>query len=117
MPTVPIEQLAVTGTGIDAALAGRSRTLAVDPWLLRYPAIVTARPVQQSKPKRRHLVDADGNALPTICDDDRWARLQAGTGGRLHPILVEITTDGIDPLSMLSDAPPSRLTGPAVTAL
>lgn len=117
VPTTPIGQLAVTGMGIDAALAGRARTLAVDPWLLRYPAIVTARPVQQSKPKRRHLVDADGNALPTICDDDRWARLQAATGGRLHPILAEITADGLDPLSMLSDAPPSRLTGPAVTAL
>ncbi|WP_454792403.1 SWIM zinc finger family protein [Mycolicibacterium lutetiense] len=117
VPTVPIERLSVTGTGIDDALAARARALAVDPWLLRFPAIVTARAVQHSRPKRRHLVDADGNALPAICDDDRWARLQAGSGGRLQPLLVEITTDGIDPLSMLNDAPPSRLAGPAVTAL
>lgn len=117
MPTTPIERLAVTGAGIDAALAGRARALAVDPWLLRFPAIVTARAVEQSRPKRRHLADADGNALPAICDDDRWARLQAGTGGRLQPLLVEITTEGIDPLSLLSEEPPSRLTGPAVTAL
>lgn len=117
VPTTPIERLAVTGTGIDAALAGRARALAVDPWLLRFPAVVTARPVQQAKPKRRYLVDADGSALPAICDDDRWARLQAGSGGRLQPVLVEITRDGVDPLSLLSDAPPSRLTGPAVTAL
>lgn len=117
VPTALISRLSVTGTGIDAALAGRARALAVDPWLLRYPAIVIARPVQHSRPKRRYVADAEGNALPAICDDDRWARLQAGTGGRLQPMLVEITTDGIDPLSMLSDAPPSRLTGPAVTAL
>ncbi len=117
VPTVPIERLNVAGAGIDHALEGRARALAVDPWLLRYPAIVIARPVQHSRPKRRYLVDADGNALPAICDDDRWARLQAGTGGRLQPMLVEISTDGVDPLSMLSDAPPSRLAGPAVTAL
>lgn len=117
VPTVPVERLNVTGTGIDDALAARARALAVDPWLLRFPAIVTARAVQHGRPKRRHLADADGNALPAICDDDHWARLQAGSGGRLQPLLVEITADGIDPLSMLSDAPPSRLTGPAVTAL
>ena len=114
---VAIEHLNVTGTAIDDALAARARALAVDPWLLRFPAVVNARAVQHSRPKRRHLVDADGNALPAICDDDRWARLQAGSGGRSRPLLVEITTDGVDPLSMLSDAPPSRLTGPAVTAL
>ncbi len=117
VPTVAIEHLNVTGTAIDDALAARARALAVDPWLLRFPAVVNARAVQHSRPKRRHLVDADGNALPAICDDDRWARLQAGSGGRSRPLLVEITTDGVDPLSMLSDAPPSRLTGPAVTAL
>lgn len=117
VPTVAIEHLNVTGTAIDDALAARARALAVDPWLLRFPAVVNARAVQHSRPKRRHLVDADGNALPAICDDDRWARLQAGSGGQLRPLLVEITTDGVDPLSMLSDAPPSRLTGPAVTAL
>ncbi|MFV8265883.1 SWIM zinc finger family protein [Mycolicibacterium peregrinum] len=117
VPTVAIEHLNVTGTAIDDALAARYRALAVDPWLLRFPAVVNARAVQLSRPKRRHLVDADGNALPAICDDDRWARLQAGSGGQSRPLLVEITTDGVDPLSMLSDAPPSRLTGPAVTAL
>lgn len=117
VPTVAIEHLNVTGTAIDDALAARARALAVDPWLLRFPAVVNARAVQHSRPKRRHLVDADGNALPAICDDDRWARLQAGSGGQSRPLLVEITTDGVDPLSMLSDAPPSRLTGPAVTAL
>ncbi|MFV8244672.1 SWIM zinc finger family protein [Mycolicibacterium peregrinum] len=117
VPTVAIEHLNVTGTAIDDALAARARALAVDPWLLRFPAVVNARAVQLSRPKRRHLVDADGNALPAICDDDRWARLQAGSGGQSRPLLVEITTDGVDPLSMLSDAPPSRLTGPAVTAL
>jgi hypothetical protein len=117
VPTAAIAQLAVSGTGIDAALAGRARALTVDPWLLRFPAIVTARAVQHTKPKRRYLVDADDKALPAICDDDRWARLQAGSGGRLRPVLVEISADGIDPLSLLSDAPPSRLTGPAVTAL
>ena len=117
VPAVAIEHLNVTGTAIDDALAARARALAVDPWLLRFPAVVNARAVQHSRPKRRHLVDADGNALPAICDDDRWARLQAGSGGQLRPLLVEITTDGVDPLSMLSDAPPSRLTGPAVTAL
>ena len=117
VPTVAIEHLNVTGTAIDDALAARARALAVDPWLLRFPAVVTARAVQHSRPKRRHLVDTDGNALPAICDDDRWARLQAGSSGQLRPLLVEITTDGVDPLSMLSDAPPSRLTGPAVTAL
>ncbi|CRZ19073.1 SWIM zinc finger family protein [Mycolicibacterium neworleansense] len=117
VPTVPIQRLNVAGTGIDDALAARALALAVDPWLLRYPAIVTARAVQHSRPKRRHLADADGNALPAICDDDRWARLQAGTGGRLQPLLVEITPDGVDPLAMLNDAAPSRLTGPAVTAL
>lgn len=117
VPTAPIGRLTVAGIGVDAALAGRARALAVDPWLLRYPAIVVARPVQHSRPKRRYLVDAEGNALPAICDDDRWARLQVASGVRLQPVLVEITTDGVDPLSVLSDAPPSRLTGPAVTAL
>lgn len=117
VPTDLIGQLAVAGTRIESALAGRARALTVDPWLLRYPAIVAARPVELSRPKRRYLVDASDNALPAICDDARWARLQAGSGGRLLPLLTEITTDGIDPLSMLSDAPPSRLAGPAVTAL
>ncbi|SEA30681.1 MULTISPECIES: SWIM zinc finger family protein [unclassified Mycobacterium] len=117
VPTEPIARLAVAGTGIDSALAGRARALTVDPWLLRYPAVIAARPVQLSRPRRRYLVDADGCALPAICDDARWARLLAGSGGRLVPLLAEITTEGIDPLSMLSDTPPSRLTGPAVTAL
>lgn len=102
VPTVPIQELDVVGTGIDDALAGRARALALDPWLVRFPAIVTARPVQRAKPKRRYLVDADGNALPAVCDDDRWARLQAGTGGRLEMLLVEIAAAGIDPLSMLN---------------
>jgi hypothetical protein len=109
LPTVPIEQLHVDGIGIAAALAGRAAAMTVDPWLSRFPAIVVARPVQTAKPQRRFLVDADGNGLPVVCDDDRWARLQAGTGGRLYPLVIEILTDGVDPMSILGD--------PAVTTL
>ena len=117
VPTTPIGSLAVPGSTIADALAARARALAVDPWLLRFPAIVVTHPVQLSRPRRRYLVDGNGDALPVRCDDDRWARLQSTTGGRTQPILVEIRTDGVDPLSALTDAPASPVDGPVVTAL
>lgn len=104
VPTVPIQEIDIAGTLLSEALAGRARAMTVDPWLVRYPAVVTARPVQHGKPRRRYLVDADDQALPAVCDDDRWARLQAATGGQLHPLLVEIGIQGVDPLSTLNAA-------------
>lgn len=111
VPTVPIHETDIAGTLLAEALAGRARAMTLDPWLVRYPAVVTARPVQHGKPRRRYLVDADDQALPAVCDDDRWSRLQAATGGQLHPMLVEIGIHGVDPLSTLNAA------GIAVSAL
>ncbi len=66
-----------SGTTIGAMLHEYATALSHDPWLARWPAVLAGvRPGQGS-----HLIDGDGDAVPSLATDP-WRLLAVSGGGR-----------------------------------
>ncbi|GAB3972488.1 hypothetical protein GCM10029978_049710 [Actinoallomurus acanthiterrae] len=85
------------GTTVTALLREHAAALAQDPWLERWPAVLTGVRPARDGAGRPHLVDGDGDALP-LRTTDVW-RLLAVSGGRPFTVSGEWSPRGLLPLS------------------
>lgn len=95
-----------TGTTIRGLLGEYAAALGRDPWLDRWPAVLSGvRPARHEG--RWHLVDAAADAIP-LRTDEPW-RLLATSGGAPMTVAGEWTPSGLFPLSAWHDEGPVPL--------
>ncbi|GAA0339872.1 SWIM zinc finger family protein [Actinoallomurus spadix] len=85
------------GTTVPGLLREYADALALDPWLERWPAVLSGVRPARDEAGRPCLVDADGAALP-LRASDVW-RLWAVSGGRPLTVSGEWSPRGLVPLS------------------
>ena len=90
---------------IDQVLDEWSAAVAKDPWLERWPVLLSATPVRSAS--RWWLRDESGGALP-IDTADPW-RLIAAAGGRPVTIAGEYGEAGVVPLTLFGESGAARL--------
>jgi hypothetical protein len=103
----PVTHKPPTGTTLDGLLREYAAALSRDPWLDRWPAVLSGvRPARGAGPgpdgdtrygERWHLIDDDGAAIPLDLTDP-W-RLLAVSGGAPMTVAGEWTPRGMFPLS------------------